>query len=173
MGKLFFTLLLLAPLAVGQTGVYRSPADTPPLYSDDPAAGSALELPHLNSVPASAVRPSKAEAKPQAEEKRQLEILSPSDGMLVAHQSSGVRITASFKGALATGEQIHCLLNGVAVAVLNSSFNCWVPLPERGEQQLQLAVYSVSQQPVLLSEPVSIVVQRHHLPAPPLFPSQQ
>jgi len=173
-------ILVLLVLACGVQAsdprpIYRgNSGDGAPLYSDRQQAGEAVALPALTSVPATSV-PAPAPAQspaPSESAAGQLIIVSPSSGSYVAHSVSGVRVVAQRVGHSAASGRIGCLLNGQLVAYLGSDNSCWVVLPERGEQRLQVAFISNNQRQSAHSKPVLVYVQRHHLP-PVVHPSQR
>ncbi len=163
--------LLLASAALAEQPIYRSQdAAGSPVYSDQPA-GQPLLLAPLNTtaVPTvPVVRSRRNDSNPNRA--RHITITAPTSGSPVGHAVAGVLVQAQIGGTLAAGEHYQCLHNGQPVALLRSDNSCWIALPERGEQRLQVALLNAAGRQLLASEPVVVYVQRHHLPALPTPP---
>lgn len=168
----FILSILLASAVQAEQPIYRSQdAAGRPVYSDQPTSGEPVVLAPLNT----AARPlAPAARSPRAAStavvRRHLTITAPASGSTVGHAVAGVLVQAQVYGALATGEHYQCLHNGQPVAPLRSDNSCWVALPERGEQRLQVALLDAAGRTLMVSDPVVVFVQRHHLPALPTTP---
>lgn len=164
---LFPALLLALPVtasAQAEPPIYRGQdAAGNPRYSDQPSAGEPFQLEPLNRVQPTSSTPA-FERSPAENARRSVTITAPANGTVVGHAMLGVTVRVEIEGALQAGEQYRCLHNGRVVASLRSDRSCWVPLPERGEQQLQVVLYSAAGTTLLHSEAVVVYVQRHHLP---------
>ena len=163
--------LVCVTLAAAEVTVYRSSdASGLPRYSDNSERGSAAQLPALNTV---SPLPHTPQPPPRAAEQPRLllQITAPANGLVVGNDQPGVRLQLQMSGHRGDSVRLVCLHNGREAAPLGSDLSCWVALPQRGEQLLQVVALDAADRAVAHSDAVLVYVQRHHRPPAPPPPS--